>query len=173
MNVVCKDCKEEKPHMARGLCNSCYTRFYRKDGKVDRSKEKLIKALCHPENRPYNRGKCEPCYRKELREKQSPERKEHERQKRREIRIKTRYGISINDYNILLIKQNNKCYGCNQLHLETDSKTRLNIDHNHTTGKVRGLLCSNCNSTLGYANDNITTLSNLILYLKDHGDYNE
>lgn len=39
------------------------------------------------------------------------------------------------------------------------------IDHNHTTGEVRGLLCSNCNTILGLCNDNIIILQSAISYL--------
>jgi len=42
------------------------------------------------------------------------------------------------------------------------------VDHCHTTGDIRGFICSPCNSMLGYAKDNITTLQNAIQYLKDH-----
>lgn len=47
------------------------------------------------------------------------------------------------------------------------SVSPLVVDHCHTTGKVRGLICSACNSVLGYSKDNIKTLENAIKYLKD------
>lgn len=47
------------------------------------------------------------------------------------------------------------------------SVSPLVVDHCHTTGKVRGLICSACNSVLGYSRDNIKTLENTITYLKD------
>ena len=40
----------------------------------------------------------------------------------------------------------------------------LNVDHNHITKKVRGLLCGNCNRAFGLVNENITTLENMIKY---------
>ncbi len=43
----------------------------------------------------------------------------------------------------------------------------LVVDHCHTTGQVRGLICAACNSVLGYSRDNIKTLENTIKYLKD------
>jgi hypothetical protein len=43
----------------------------------------------------------------------------------------------------------------------------LVVDHCHTTNKVRGFICSSCNSMLGYSKDNIKTLENAITYLKD------
>ena len=47
------------------------------------------------------------------------------------------------------------------------SGRRLAVDHNHTTGKVRGLLCSNCNTLLGKAKDNVNILQAAIDYLND------
>lgn len=47
------------------------------------------------------------------------------------------------------------------------SSSALVVDHCHTTGKVRGLICSSCNSLLGYSKDNVNTLENAIQYLKD------
>lgn len=46
------------------------------------------------------------------------------------------------------------------------SVERLCIDHDHATGRVRGLLCNDCNLSLGYAKDSIETLKNLIKYLE-------
>jgi len=42
------------------------------------------------------------------------------------------------------------------------------VDHCHTTGEIRGFICSACNSMLGYAKDNIKTLEAAIKYLKEH-----
>jgi hypothetical protein len=41
----------------------------------------------------------------------------------------------------------------------------LSVDHNHTTGAVRGLLCANCNLAIGYANDDPVVLRKAIAYL--------
>lgn len=79
-----------------------------------------------------------------------------------------KYGLSKEQYLDMLIEQNNKCAICKQ---ETDK--RLSIDHDHSCcvngscGKcVRGLLCSNCNSALGFAKDNVDILKSMIEYLQ-------
>lgn len=74
-------------------------------------------------------------------------------------RLKTRYNLTQEDYNQLLQKQNNCCAICKT------NLVRLVIDHDHTTLEIRGLLCSQCNSMLGMAKDNINTLTNAIKYL--------
>jgi len=56
-------------------------------------------------------------------------------------------GITISDYKLLLEKQNGSCAICD---LECSTGRRLAIDHDHKTGKVRGLLCYSCNIKLGW-----------------------
>lgn len=77
-------------------------------------------------------------------------------------RIKNRYGITKEDFSALLEKQNNLCAIC---FIKPD--TRLHIDHCHQTGKVRGLLCGNCNRALGLLKDNTIFLSKAIEYLNN------
>ena len=66
----------------------------------------------------------------------------------RATNLKQKYGITQNDYDKTLSNQNNKCAIC-----ERDMNEYGKIfcvDHNHTTGKVRGLLCDPCNYGLGF-----------------------
>ena len=83
----------------------------------------------------------------------------------REYAYKTRYGISIQKYNELFEKQKGLCLIC-----QTKGYRRLVVDHCHTTNKVRGLLCDNCNRGLGSFKDNIFSLKNAIKYLEDNND---
>lgn len=83
-------------------------------------------------------------------------------------RLKRQYGITLEDYNDLLVVQNYKCAICPKSHSE--SLHGLHIDHCHKTKKVRGLLCMQCNTVLGKVNDNIKILENAITYLKSHNE---
>ena len=77
--------------------------------------------------------------------------------------INRQYGISLDDYNKMLESQNYKCAICSN---EDEVEGRkLAIDHCHTTGKVRGLLCGKCNRGLGLFYDNVQLLQNAISYL--------
>ena len=78
-------------------------------------------------------------------------------------RLKIKYKLTIEQYNELLIKYNNQCAIC---HKKFKNDTDIHIDHNHITGKVRGLLCNKHNLLLGMADDNITILNNSIKYLE-------
>lgn len=89
--------------------------------------------------------------------------------------LKKNYGIDNNDYEKMLLKQNNRC-GCCQKTIQ-DCQQRhsyLEVDHDHNTGKVRGLLCTKCNQGIGLFFDNNIFLQNAIDYLnKDKNNINE
>lgn len=89
-----------------------------------------------------------------------------EKEGRRKDTIKYKYGITTSEYQVLLDLQNNRCAICDSVN-SNNSRTNglLFIDHCHTTGRVRGLLCSNCNSAIGYLKDDVKLLQNAILYL--------
>jgi hypothetical protein len=76
------------------------------------------------------------------------------------------YGINITYevYLQMLKQQDNKCAIC--LTSDKDLEKLLSVDHCHTTGKVRGLLCGNCNLALGNFKDRLENLENAIIYLK-------
>lgn len=80
--------------------------------------------------------------------------------------LKARYNITLDDYEEMLFQQDNKCAICNAL--ASTFKKGLFVDHCHITGKVRGLLCLNCNTTLGKFKDNTETLYSAINYLNKH-----
>lgn len=73
------------------------------------------------------------------------------------------YNITIGEFEELLKIQNNKCAICN-IH-ENDLKEGLCVDHCHESGKVRGLLCHNCNHALGKLKDDINLFNSAIEYL--------
>lgn len=75
------------------------------------------------------------------------------------------YGITEKYYNILLEEQKDKCAICRIYRHCIDGK-RLSVDHDHDTGRVRGLLCHNCNLSLGLVKDNTDTLVRMINYLE-------
>lgn len=86
------------------------------------------------------------------------------RSKNRQYSLKNNYGLTIEDVERMLLEQNHSCKICGLF--EGDApKCRLYVDHNHTTGRVRGLLCQNCNNSLGHAKENLDTLYAMIEYL--------
>lgn len=79
-----------------------------------------------------------------------------------------KFGITSEEYNVKLLKQNFCCAICGK-HMAYN-KRRLVVDHCHTTNKIRDLLCDNCNVLLGHAKDDIEILQKAISYLKEHNE---
>ncbi len=75
--------------------------------------------------------------------------------------LQDKYGITEEQYDILLQVQKFKCAICGQLPV----KKRLAVGHDHDTGRVRGLLCHNCNTGLGMFKDSPARLLRAIKYL--------
>ncbi|MFF3441734.1 endonuclease VII domain-containing protein [Streptosporangium sp. NPDC002721] len=77
-----------------------------------------------------------------------------------------KYGITISERYLLAERQNHQCATCSA----PDERGALNVDHCHDTGKVRGLLCGNCNRAIGLFNHNPAALKSAAEYLeKAHG----
>ena len=96
--------------------------------------------------------------------------KRRNQEKVRGYQLKQYYGISMEDYTKIRAKQNGECaiLGCHT----TEEKTgrRLAVDHSHKTGKVRGLLCDRCNTTLGKMEENPDLLHALLNYFDEPSD---
>lgn len=81
----------------------------------------------------------------------------------REKHLKRTYGLTLAQYDELLERQGGACGACQG---PPTVHGRFFVDHDHMTGRVRGLLCHQCNSALGYARDDLEVLKKLISYLK-------
>ena len=79
--------------------------------------------------------------------------------------IQKTYGVSYTEYGELLESQDYKCVLCKSDTANNKRTERLFVDHCHTTGQVRGLLCSKCNHALGLFNDDPNLLLEGIKYL--------
>lgn len=89
---------------------------------------------------------------------------------RNKIRVKNnhykqKYGITLAEAKILLIKQGGCCANLKCLVKGKWTKRKWHVDHDHKTNKVRGILCLRCNVALGMCDDEISLLEGLISYL--------
>ena len=82
---------------------------------------------------------------------------------RRAIKLKSVYGIDLDEYNAILDRQGGTCALCPATAC-TDGRN-LHVDHDHETGAVRGLLCNHCNLLLGHAGDSVERLTKALEYL--------
>ena len=81
----------------------------------------------------------------------------------RNAQLKGRYGFSLEEHDIMLEEQNGCCAICQRSIANLPRPP--SVDHDHETGKVRGLLCQSCNSGLANFKDNIESLKFAIEYL--------
>lgn len=85
---------------------------------------------------------------------------------KRKYHLMKKFGITIQEFRDLLVKQNGGCAICESPIFEEDSSAH--IDHDHSHGAVRGLLCFNCNVGLGSFKDNVEALASAIFYLRGY-----
>lgn len=88
------------------------------------------------------------------------------------IKLKTKYVVSQSQYELLLSVQEHKCAICKEPEREIDKQRgeplHLSVDHNHKTGRIRGLLCRRCNIGIGRLREDYVILQNAIDYLKKY-----
>lgn len=86
-----------------------------------------------------------------------------------QFKLKHRYGITPEHYDEMLKIQNSRCAICGKkesaVNYGTKKVQKLAVDHCHATGKVRGLLCQDCNRGLGKFHDDLQRLQKAIDYL--------
>lgn len=92
----------------------------------------------------------------------------------KDYQLKKAYKISLQDYNLILSNQGGGCGCCGSLDSKTPKKhfkkthNYFVVDHCHKTGKVRGLLCFNCNTAIGKLGDCVEGVRQAISYLEKH-----
>ena len=108
------------------------------------------------------KSRCRTCTNKDNLERyhKNPKTKEAYKTASYRYRIKS-YGLTEHEYLKMLTDQNYSCAICH-----TKPEKTLVIDHCHSSGRIRGLLCDHCNKALGYAKDDINILSKMIKYLE-------
>ena len=104
------------------------------------------------------------AYQKEYRKVYAP--------KATEADLQYRFGISLAEYTELCIEQNGQCAICQQPETEMRNGRikALAVDHDHISGKIRGLLCSSCNTGIGKLKDSVELLQSAIRYLTDRAN---
>lgn len=154
------ECTEEgcaEPVKAKGLCKMHYQRFLRHGHTMyrDRKKPARICMIESCDNHLYAKDLCHAHYIKQ--------------------RKWSAAGVDAARYQEMLHEQNGVCAICKQPETAPDKasgKTKdLAIDHCHKSGKIRALLCSNCNRGLGLFNDDIELLAKARAYVLSHADW--
>jgi hypothetical protein len=125
---------------------------------------------CHPERKHLARGLCKQCYDADYASRNREKVNEKNRRwvannpgRRREVHRRNRYGVEPEHVQSLLEEQSGKCAICRTGDPE-------NLDHNHETGQVRGLLCGRCNRALGLFCEDAERMLSAIVYLQAWAD---
>ena len=145
---VCRKCRKRKS----------LTEFYRrKNGKDGRD---TVCADCTRDESGYGT----PAYR----EKRNEHRKRNLDQVlkwERQNHLKRKFGITLAEYDVLFESQKGLCAVCGNPELSFNGRRRLAVDHDHVSGKIRGLLCFKCNRAIGGFNDDPSLLTKAANYL--------
>lgn len=87
--------------------------------------------------------------------------------------MKRTYGIGLEEYHRLLQEQNGCCAVCKTAATASKKSRRLCIDHDHDSGKVRGLVCDRCNMLLGKSTEMLDILKSAVQYLERQTETNQ
>ena len=154
---VCKVCNEEKEITAfyprMGRCKSCHGKQSQQYQREHPEQTKAARARWRA--KPGSREK--EIFAARRWQDEHPEQVALGR-KRQQVKI---YGLTLEQYDEMEKSQEGKCAICGIV-----PNRRLDIDHNHKTGKVRQLLCSNHNTLIGLCNESIEDLQKVINYLE-------
>jgi hypothetical protein len=106
----------------------------------------------------YLQSVCKECMRERSRNMSTAE-----KERRHNRRVQRKYGLTPQEYAELLFLQGGACAICRG---GNKDDRRLAVDHDHKTGKVRGLLCNNCNRAIGLLQDDLGVIMNLVSYME-------
>ena len=115
-------------------------------------------------NKEYYKRNKERCLAKD--HKWQEEHKEQKRKVSRSSHLKRKYNLTPAEFERMVALQDNKCAVCGDMFTGMPY-----VDHDHITGRVRGLLCIHCNTMIGHARDNSNILLNGIRYLEVNRTY--
>jgi hypothetical protein len=147
----CTTCKTKKPRESfarhskskdglQGQCRQCRRQYY-----LDN------RARCKEHMRTYN---------------STPERKARHAVVSRAATLQRKYGITVQEYDAMLADQGGRCAICGRTDSGSAATKYLAVDHCHSTGKVRGILCDPCNRGIGLLQDAVETVEAAAKYLR-------
>lgn len=154
-NKPCSNGHLRKRRVSDGHCLDCDNDYWKRKRKLRPAAVSKIRKKYYQKTRDDQLA---------LRRKQYAN-NENVRVNKKDKDLRKMYGISLDDYYALKKQQNSVCALC--FSSNTNKRTcYLDVDHSHKTGKVRGLLCTNCNQGLGKFKDDVQLLKRAIQYLE-------
>lgn len=180
-----------REHKCKGLCNRHYMNMKRcgnplqvRTGICDLPIKKChscgflkkIDEFGMHKGRGHHLPRCKKCtaiYKKEWNRSYCKNYYQKSKAQRRGQALKQKFGISNREYEVMWLKQTGVCAICFRPETKIDCKNlgkikKLAVDHDHKSGKVRGLLCSACNLAIGQFKESKYNLLNAIKYLSNY-----
>lgn len=108
----------------------------------------------------YLSARCKPCHQEYKKSNPNTSRN------RKAEKLQLRYGLTYDQWDEMRAAEDYRCMICGIS--EDEMGKRLDVDHCHDSGKVRGLLCNPCNTMLGHARDNTAVLESAAKYLREN-----
>jgi hypothetical protein len=165
---TCRDCSEKKPldqfPLRNGKpdtwCLACRKIYQQKSWAKRREHHSEWRKNWYKNNRQEHLNKCRERYQKRD--------KAELRFKGWKNKLKSLFNMTVEEYQMILEEQNNVCAICGEPEKikKSDETQRLSVDHDHKTGKVRGLLCHACNTGLGKFKDSTELMQKAIAYIQ-------
>lgn len=166
LHPYCKECRAEyhrirmsdpeklEQHRARG-------RAYYADPVNRERQAKLTKErLSNPDAKARAREAVRRCYERDMAD-------PAKRKARSDAKVLRRRGITAEQRDALFAEQEHRCAICGTDNPAGSGNRRWHIDHCHTTGRVRGILCGNCNNALGFIGERSEAAEAMIEYIRD------
>ena len=152
---TCSCCKTDKP----------FSEFFK--GRINKDGSQGYTSKCKECTKTYQLGLYHKLPIEKKRERQQKSYDKLGKDYFKQYRLTNKYNIDLDTFNEMYTLQKGKCYIC-----EKDiTGKEVKVDHNHTTGKVRKLLCHNCNTSLGLLNEDKNLLMKCVDYLKEHDNF--
>lgn len=159
-------CHPARKAKCRGMCQPCYLRWLKATPPEERPRAMAGgrgaysgPASCHPERPRRARGLCQPCYLLIYRQENIVRLTANAAEKR----LKEQYGLTSADRDAMTVAQGGVCALCFKA---PHPGRRLHVDHDHTTGRIRGLLCPNCNWYLAKIERDAGLIARIRSYLR-------
>lgn len=151
------------------MCTKCFLSkelkdFYQKKGKLIASCRDCVKAYKKKIRSTDKHKQYIRQYNIQWRSRNPDYDRNRPKHEKRSLLLKYTYGMTVEEYDSRLFDQNNKCAICK---IDQSSlKKPLYVDHCHLTKNIRGLLCHNCNVSLGLLKDDLSIIESMLTYLK-------
>lgn len=160
-------------YMSVNICKSCTSIYKKEHYRNNKDKIKKYHQTYNKNNKELIKHKRTIYYNnnKESFQKRTKKYREQNKSHIKNRHLMYKYNITMNEKLDILYYQNNKCKLCEiQLDIH-NNQNFVHLDHDHSTNKIRGILCGNCNASIGFSRENIEYIKNAITYLEKNNKF--